>query len=348
MYVPFDGIHTPRTCLQGLGPWWGNEGVGTRGMSALVFLPWRGDDNALKDELTQVFWLFGMISFLIITETDALRLSAYTPVLRLIPLLRWHITNQLNRKSLSVPGQLSDCRPQGDVKEDDSRRNVLTTRSRRCTWKVCRTKLRQCRAWMKMQETQNWKELENLGRNLKLVQERCSSEKTHGGNSGKSSWMIIHSTRTRVSDTLNDSSKVELSNAMTIIDEIYGWEDEKKRVGSKFAACMWICTREVLTRGQIPNPEMEEYLKKRMMSIMVCTNWVCAGTFENHQWVSESIITQHVEEVMGMELDAEICIPCVTQWCMLGFAAPTRLNRAFERQDLKIAEYHVRSCQPSY
>ena len=29
--------------------------------------------------------------------------------------------------------------------------------------------------------------------------------------------------------------------------------------------------------------EMEEYLKKRMMSIMLCTNWVCAGTFEDHE-----------------------------------------------------------------
>ena len=55
---------------------------------------------------------------------------------------------------------------------------------------------------------------------------------------------------------------------MTIMDAIYGWEDEEKRVGSKFAACMWIYTNEVLTRGQIHTPEMEAYLKKRMMSIM--------------------------------------------------------------------------------
>ena len=55
---------------------------------------------------------------------------------------------------------------------------------------------------------------------------------------------------------------------MTIMDKICESEDEEKRVGSKFAACMWIYTNEVLTRGQIPTPEMEEYLKKRMMSIM--------------------------------------------------------------------------------
>ena len=33
------------------------------------------------------------------------------------------------------------------------------------------------------------------------------------------------------------------------------------------------------------NPEKEEYLKKRIMSIVPCTNWVCGGTFADHEWV---------------------------------------------------------------
>ena len=84
---------------------------------------------------------------------------------------------------------------------------------------------------------------------------------------------------------------------------------------------MWIYTKEELTRGQILNPEMEEYLQKRMMSIMLCTNWVCACTFEDHEWV-----TQHAEAVRSMELDYDIGISCVVQWSMLWFSAPTRLN----------------------
>ena len=103
------------------------------------------------------------------------------------------------------------------------------------------------------------------------------------------------------------------------MDAIYGWEDEEKRVGSKFAACMWTYTKEVLTRGQILNPDKEEYLKKPMMSIMLCTNWDCAGTFVDHEWVSASTVTQHVEEVVGMELDYKIGVACVVQWCMLWF-----------------------------
>ena len=104
-------------------------------------------------------------------------------------------------------------------------------------------------------------------------------------------------------------------------------KDDEKRVGSKFAACMWIYTKEVLTRGQILTPEVEEYLKRRLMSIMLCMNWVSAGAFGDHEWVSETTISQHVEEVMGTELDYEIGIPCVVQWCMPWFFAAKRLYR---------------------
>ena len=41
----------------------------------------------------------------------------------------------------------------------------------------------------------------------------------------------------------NVHSKAVFSNAMTIMDEVYEWEDEEKRVGSKLAACMWIYTK---------------------------------------------------------------------------------------------------------
>ena len=67
-------------------------------------------------------------------------------------------------------------------------------------------------------------------------------------------------------------------------------------------------------------------MKRRMMSIMLCMNWVCAGTFVDLEWVSESTIAQHVEEVMGMELDYKIGLPCVVQWCMFWFSAPTWLS----------------------
>ena len=58
---------------------------------------------------------------------------------------------------------------------------------------------------------------------------------------------------------------------------------------------------------------MEEYLKKRMLSMMLCKNWVCAGTFVDDEWVSESTIAQHEDEIFDMELDYGIDVPCVVQ-----------------------------------
>ena len=76
-------------------------------------------------------------------------------------------------------------------------------------------------------------------------------------------------------------------------------EEKEKSVGSKFAACMWIYTKEALRKRQIPNPTMEEHLKKRMLSIMLCTNWVCAGTFVDHEWVSHSTLSPACERSDG-------------------------------------------------
>ena len=47
----------------------------------------------------------------------------------------------------------------------------------------------------------------------------------------------------------NVQNKAVFSCAMTVMEAICGWEDEEKRVGSKFAACMSIFSKEVLTRG---------------------------------------------------------------------------------------------------
>ena len=127
----------------------------------------------------------------------------------------------------------------------------------------------------------------------------------------------------------NVQSEAFFSHAVTVMDKICGLEDDEKRVGSKFTACKWIHTKEVLTGGQMATTEME-----------LCVSWVCAGTFDDHEWVSESTIAQQEEEVKGQELDYETCVPCVVQWCMLWFLAPTRLNQTLESQGIKIAKYH--------
>ena len=76
---------------------------------------------------------------------------------------------------------------------------------------------------------------------------------------------------------------------------------------------MWVYTKEALTGGQILDKEQEEYPKKRIMSIMHCTNWVCAGTSADHEWVSSSTIIQQEEEISSMALDFKIEVPYVVQ-----------------------------------
>ena len=87
---------------------------------------------------------------------------------------------------------------------------------------------------------------------------------------------------------------------------------------------MWLYTKMVLTEWRKPTSEMDEYLKRRMLSIMQCVNWVCAGTFDDHEWVSESTIAEQEEVVMSRDLDCAICIPCAVQWSQEGTHNYTR------------------------
>ena len=73
---------------------------------------------------------------------------------------------------------------------------------------------------------------------------------------------------------------------------------------------------------------------------MLCVNWVCEGAFDDHEWVSESTTAMREEEVMGRELDYEICNPCVVQWCTLWLSALTLLKHSWEGEKIKIEKYH--------
>ena len=49
----------------------------------------------------------------------------------------------------------------------------------------------------------------------------------------------------------------------------------------------------------------------------------------DHECVSESTISQHEEENLAMQLDYGRDVPCVVQWSLLWFSAPTRFNEIF-------------------
>ena len=115
-------------------------------------------------------------------------------------------------------------------------------------------------------------------------------------------------------------------------------------MGSNFEACLWLNSKMVLSEWRKPTPEMQEYLKRRMLSIMLCVHWVCAGTLDDQEWVSDSIIAEQEEEVMSRVLDYEICIPRVVQWSMLWFCAPTRSNQTLEGEEMNIVKHTPRTC----
>ena len=92
---------------------------------------------------------------------------------------------------------------------------------------------------------------------------------------------------------------------------------------------------------------MDEYLKKRMLSIMLCANWLCAGSFVDHEWMSESTISQHEEENLAMQMDHGLDVPCMVQWSLLWLYAPARLNKILGLE-LKIKKKKTRSCQHYY
>ena len=84
-------------------------------------------------------------------------------------------------------------------------------------------------------------------------------------------WAIFMDDRPFYSDALykhaNVQSEAVFSCGMTVMDKIYGWIDEETWVGSKFAACVWIYTKGVLTEWRKPTPEMEDYLKRKQKHV---------------------------------------------------------------------------------
>ena len=232
-----------------------------------------------------------MVSYLFVTEIDAPCLLDYTLYFDQ-SLLLCDVSNWFNHQTFSAPEQRSGCRPQGGAKEGGSRRmswelvaeDVVGKPTDLSSAKVEREWKRR-KHKMEKASRGSWTENENTPRAVQLRQYTL-----------KEFWEIFVDDGPSGADAffrhVNVQPKAVFSCAMTLMDKIQGWEEQEKRLGFQFATCMWIYTKKAMTKEQIPNPAMEEHLKKRMLCIMLCTNRVCAGTFVDHEWVSESTISQ--------------------------------------------------------
>ena len=88
---------------------------------------------------------------------------------------------------------------------------------------------------------------------------------------------------------VNVQSKAVFSYAMNLMDAIRGWDDDKSWVGSKFAACMWIYTKEALTGGTDTRqrtrrvPEETHNVHDALHKLGLCR-------YVDHEWVSSRTI----------------------------------------------------------
>ena len=73
------------------------------------------------------------------------------------------------------------------------------------------------------------------------------------------------------------------------------------------------------------------YLKRRMLSIMLCVNWVCEGAFDDDEWVSERQLPCKKKKWAGSWVAKSV----FRAWCSgvcCGFPRPLRLNQTFGRR----------------
>ena len=80
---------------------------------------------------------------------------------------------------------------------------------------------------------------------------------------------------------VNVQSKAVFSFAMTMTDKIQGWRKKKK--GGIQICHVHVDLHQKSIDKRTNTKSAMEYLKKRMLSIMLCTNWVCAATFVDHE-----------------------------------------------------------------
>ena len=113
--------------------------------------------------------------------------------------------------------------------------------------------------------------------------------------------------------------KTAFSYAMTVMDKVGGWNEEKW-VGSKFAACMWMHTKAVPCDGRD--------LRQMLRIITECVSWACKDFMWEHVCVTEPTFSGRENDILKA-LNHDLDVPCRLQWEPLWFSASSRFNRKF-------------------
>ena len=108
--------------------------------------------------------------------------------------------------------------------------------------------------------------------------------------------------------------------------KIGGWEEEHW-VDSRFAACMWIFTKAVSCSGQ---NHMQHYRLLEFRSIMEAVDWVCDDAVDEHTHGYRSLPSRV----------RNLANPCIVQWRMLWFFAPTSFNNDLLNDGVILEKYN--------
>ena len=116
----------------------------------------------------------------------------------------------------------------------------------------------------------------------------------------------------------------ELECAVAVMDRIGGWEEGKEdenQIGAHFGACMWISTKAAIS---IRSKDMKNFISQiHPLTEAVNKTWdVLCGT---HAWIQQdSMELQGSHTMKSLHYDTEV--PCVMQWGLLWYSAPSHLN----------------------
>ena len=136
-------------------------------------------------------------------------------------------------------------------------------------------------------------------------------------------------------------TKAEFSYALTVMDKIGGWEgneDVDNQVGLRFGSCLWIFTKAIMLDGSRTN-SARETIQRKKNSIIFAVNSVCDKCMCRHTSLSdETLILQEAKTLEALNYDLDV--PCVVQWAVLWFAAPSSLNKELINAGLQRKLYY--------
>ena len=119
---------------------------------------------------------------------------------------------------------------------------------------------------------------------------------------------------------------MEFSYAVADIDKIEGWEKKRQdehQIGARFGACMWVCTKAVLS----PRPEDMNNITHTLHSIAEAINKTWEVFYVSHGWLQQaSIELQECKNLKLKSLQYDIEVPCFMQWELIQYSARSYLN----------------------